>query len=231
CWPRPRIRIELTAAVHQREPLDLNQVDDYSCLTCVVANILYVLRVTDNPDPQWVDREVGREPGCGAERAEARRVLLRQDLCLHTVCSYQPDQFLREGLEYLRCYYHQEWDPSWEEHWTPHRLEQHRRECLAMQELSIAGMHTEHRRPTFADLHDALDRGRLVWISVDNDLGEVDCHAVLVYGCRGDVFDVYSPEISGRCLQRYRCGQLAREWLRSEGMTAIWAPNREACMP
>jgi hypothetical protein len=210
--------------MRQREPLDLCQVDDNSCLTCVTANILYVLGVTDIPDTRWVDREVGREPGCGAQRAGARRLLLRQGLSLHRVCAYEPERFLQEGVDYLRRYYRQEWDSSWDEYWTRHRLERHRRECLAAHELSTFGarMRTEHRQPTLADIRSALDRGGLVWASVDNDGGQVDCHAVLVYGQRGNVFDVYSPEVSRSCLQQYRRRRLDRIWLRSEGMTAVW---------
>ena len=208
----------------QREPLNLHQVDDNSCLTCVTANLLYVLEVTDTPDTRWVDREIGREPGRAAQRAAARRFLLQQGMCLHMVGTYQPEQFLREGIDYLRRYYRQEWDSSWDEYWTRHRLEQHRRECLVVRELKTFGarMRTEHRQPTFADIRVALDRGHLVWISVDNDWGEVDSHALLVYGQRGDVFDVYSPEVFRSCLRQYRHRRLDRMWLRSEGMTAVW---------
>lgn len=205
-------------------PLDLPQLDDRSCLTCVTANLLYVLGVTDTPDPHWVDRELGREPGRGAQRAEARRFLLRQGLSLHVVGTYEPERFLEEGIDYLKRYYHREWDRSWEEYWTPHRLERQRRECLVTRELSTFGARTrsEHRQPTLADVSGALDCDGLVWISVDNGWGEVDCHAVLVYGQRGGVFDVYSPEISRSGLQRYRKGRLNKMWLRSEGMTAVW---------
>jgi hypothetical protein len=208
----------------QRQPLDLHQVDDNSCLTCVAANLLYVLEVTDTPDTRWVDREIGREPGHAAQRAAARRFLLQQGMCLHMVGTYQSERFLREGIDYLRRYYRLEWDSSWDEYWTQHRLEQHRCECLAMRELKTFGarMRTEYRQPTLADIRVALDRGHLVWISVDNDWGEVDSHAVLVYGQRGDVFDVYSPEVSRSCLQRYRHRRLDKVWLRSEGMTAVW---------
>ena len=216
----------------QRKPLDLPQVDDNSCLTCVTANLLYVLGVSDTLDMQWVDREVGREPDCGAQRVEARRFLLQQGLSLHMVCAYEPERFLQEGFDYLKRYYRQEWDPSWDEYWTEHRLERHRRECLAAHELSTFGvrMWTENRQPTLADICGALDRGRLVWISVDNGLGEVDCHAILVYGQRGSVFDVYSPEVSRSCLQQYRRRRLDRVWLRSEGMTVVWRgePRRGA---
>ncbi len=214
----------MTFVMRQREPLDLHQVDEYSCLTCVAANVLYVLEVTDAPDTLWVDREVGREPGCGAQRARARRFLLQQCLSLHMVSAYEPERFLQEGFDYLKHYYRQECDSSWDEYWTQHRLERHHRECLAAQELSTFGarMRTEHRQPTLADISGALDHGRLVWLSVDNDWGKVDCHAVLVYGQRGDVFDVYSPEVSRGCLQQYRRRRLDRAWLRSEGMTAVW---------
>ncbi len=207
----------------RRQPLDLHQVDDNSCLTCAVANVLYVLGVTDIPDTQWVDRQVGREPGSAAQRVQARQFLLEHGLSLHMVCAYQPERFLQEGLGYLRFYYCHEWDSSWDEHWTPHRLKQHRRECLAMQELSTFGarMLVEHRQPTLTDISRALNRGCVVWLSVDNDWGEVDCHAVLVYGQRGNVFDVYSPEVAGNCLQQYRRWELDRAWLRSEGMTAV----------
>ncbi len=210
--------------MRQREPLDLRQVDDNSCLTCVAANVLYVFGVTEIPDTQSVDREVGREPGCGAQRAVARRFLLQQGLSLHVVCAYEPERFLQEGVDYLRHYYRHEWDPSWDEYWTRHRLERHRHECLEAQQLSTFGarMRTEYRQPTLVDIRGALDRGGLVWVSVDNDWGEVDCHAVLVYGQRGNVFDVYSPEVSRGCLQQYRRRQLDRVWLRREGMTAVW---------
>ncbi|HEY6423853.1 MAG TPA: hypothetical protein VIY28_11510 [Pseudonocardiaceae bacterium] len=158
----------------------------------------------------------------------ARRFLLQQRLSLHTVCAYEPERFLEDGFDYLRRYYRQEWDSSWDEYWTRDRLERHRRECHAAQELRTFGarMRTEHRQPTLADIGDALERGRLVWISVDNDWGEVDCHAVLVYGQRGTVFDVYSPEVSGSCLQQYRRRRLDRVWLRSEGMTVVWRNER-----
>jgi hypothetical protein len=214
----------MTIVARRRKPLDLHQVDDHSCLTCVAANALYVLGVTDTPDTQWVDREVGREPGCGAQRVAARRLLLQQGLALHLVSAYEHARFLQEGAEYLRRYYHQEWDPVWEEFWTPHRLERHRRECLSVQELTIFGarMRTEYRQPTLADICGALDRGRLVWISIDNGRGEVDSHAVLVYGQRGNAFDVYSPEVMRSCLQRYHLARLDRVWLRSEGMTSVW---------
>jgi hypothetical protein len=183
-----------------------------------------MLRVTDILSTRWVDREVGREPGCGAQRSETRRFLLQQGLSLHVVCPYEPERFLQEGINYLRHYYHQEWDWSWDEYWTLHRLEQHRRECLAAQELSAFGarIHTEHRQPTLADICGALERGCLVWVSIDNDCGEVDCHAILVHGRRGNVFDVYSPELSQDCLQQYHRRRLDRMWLRSEGMTAVW---------
>jgi hypothetical protein len=210
--------------MRQREPLDLYQVDDNSCLTCVVANVLYVLGVIDTPDTRWVDRELGRELGCAAQRAVARRFLLQQGLCLHLVCAYEPQRFLREGVDYLRRYYRQDWDSSWDEYWTPHQLERHRRECLAAQELSTFGsrVRTEHRQPTLADIRDALDRGCLVWVSVDNGWGEVGAHAVLIYGQRGTVFDVYSPEVSRRCLRQHRRRQWDKVWLPSEGITAIW---------
>lgn len=211
----------------QREPWDLPQVDDNSCLTCVVANALYMLGVTDTLDTRWVDREIGREPGRGAQRAAARRLLLQQGLSLHLVCAFEPERFLQEGVDYLRHYYRREWDSSWDGYWTQPRLERYRWECLAAQELSAFGarMRTEHRQPTLTDLRGALDRGRVVWVSVDNDWGQVDCHAVLVYGQRGNVFDVYSPEVSRSCLQQYRRARLDRVWLRSEGMTAVW-PRR-----
>jgi hypothetical protein len=214
----------VTGVMRRREPLALYQVDDSSCLTCVTTNLLYMLGVTDILDPRWVDREVGREPGCGAQRFETRRFLLQQGLSLHVVCPYKPERFLQEGIDYLRRYYHPEWDCSWDEFWTPQRLERHRRECLAAQGLSAFGarMCTEHRQPTLADICGALEHGRLVWLSIDNDCGEVDCHAVLVYGQRGNVFDVYSPELSQDCLQQYHRRRLDRMWLRSEGMTAVW---------
>lgn len=208
---------------HQRQPLDLRQVDDYSCLTCVVANALYVLEVIDTPDTWWVDREIGRQPGRAAQRDRARRLLLQQGLSLELLCAYQPERFLREGVDYLRHYYRRDWDRSWDQYWTDHRLERHRRECLAARELSTFGarMHAEYRQPTLADITNALDRGCLVWISVDNGWAEVDCHAVLVYGQRSKTFDIYSPEISRRCLQQYRRRQLDKMWLRTEGMTTV----------
>jgi hypothetical protein len=214
----------MTVVMRRRAPLNLHQVDDNSCLTCVAANLLYVLKITDNLDTRWVDREVGREPGCAAQRVRARCLLLQQGLCLHVVCAYEPERFLQEGVDYLRSYYHQEWNCSWDEYWTRHRLERHRHECLAAQELNTFGvrMRAEHRQPTLTDVHAALDRDRLVWVSVDDGGGEVDCHAILVYGQRGDVFDVYSPETSGSCLQQYRRRRLDKVWLRSEGMTVVW---------
>ncbi len=214
----------MTTVLRRREPLDLPQVDDNSCLTCVAANVLYVFGVTDTPDMRWVDREVGREPGCAAQRPRTRRFLLQQGLSLHVVGAYEPERFLREGVDYLRRYYRQEWASAWDEYWTPDRLDQHRRECLVTQGLSAFGARTrtEHRQPTLADLRDALDRGHVVWISVENGWGEVGCHAVLVYGQRGNMFDVYSPELSGSCLQQYRRRRLDRLWLRNEGMTAMW---------
>lgn len=210
----------VTVVLHRREPLDLPQVDDESCLTCVAANVLYVFGVSDTVDTGWVDREVGRAPGCPAERTGVRRFLLQQGLALHLVRAYEPERFLREGFDYLRRFYRQEWDSAWDAYWTPHQLERHRRECLAAQELSDR-MRTEHREPTLADIRSALDSGRVVWISLDNGWGEVGCHAVLVYGRRGNVFDVYSPQVSGSCLQQYRRRRLDRVWLRSEGMTAV----------
>jgi hypothetical protein len=75
-----------------------------------------------------------------------------------------------------------------------------------------ARMRTEHRQPTLADISSALDRSRLVWIGC----GEVDCHAVLVHGQRGNVFDVYSPEVS----------RSDKVWLRSEGTLLCGAANR-----
>jgi hypothetical protein len=217
----------VTRAACQRRPLDLYQVDDYSCLTCVVANLLYACDVTELPDTRWVDHEIGRQPGRGAQRDRARRFLLQQGLCLDLVCAYEPARFLLEGVDYLRRYYRQEWDSSWDDYWTSHRLEQHRRECLAAQELSTfgAGMRTEYREPTVADITSALDRGCFVWISVDNGLGEVDCHAVLVYGRRGNTFDIYSPETSRSCLQQHRRRPLGKMWLRTEGMTAVRRPD------
>jgi hypothetical protein len=212
----------VTGVMPRRRPSDLRQVDEYSCLTCVVANLLYVLEVIDTPDTRWIDRELGRQPGRAAQRDRARRLLLEQGLSLELVCAYQPERFLSEGVDYLRRYYSQDWDRSWDQHWSTHRLERHRRECLAAHELSIFGdrMQVEYRPPTLADISNALDRGCLVWISIDNGWGEVDCHAVLVYGQRGNTFDVYSPEISRSGLRQYRRRRLDKRWLRTEGMTA-----------
>lgn len=210
-----------------RVPLNLRQVDEYSCLTCVAANILHILRVADDPDTRWIDREIGRELRREAQRPMVRRFLLRQGLALNLVCSYEPQRFLRDGIRYLRRFYCQEWNSSWEQHWTPHTLQRHQQECLVADELSTFGarMRTEYRQPTLADIHTALDHGQLVMISIDNHGGTVGCHAVLVYGRRRDVFEVYSPEISRNCRQRYRERQLDQVWLRSEGMTAVWRPE------
>ncbi|HJT02646.1 MAG TPA: hypothetical protein VJ757_03315, partial [Pseudonocardiaceae bacterium] len=220
----------VTGGLSQRVPLDLVQVDDHSCLTCVVANVLYVFGISDIPDTRWVDRELGRQPGCGAQRDRARRLLLEHGLSLHLVCAYEPERFLHEGIDYLRSYYHHEWDSTWDEYWTSHRLQRHHHECLAAQGLSTFGarMHTEHRRPTLADITSAVDRGCLVWISADNGWGDVDCHAVLVYGRRANMFDVYSPELSRSCLQQYRRRRLNRMWLPTEGMTAVWRDGASA---
>jgi hypothetical protein len=213
----------VTGVMTQRQPSDLRQVDEYSCLTCVVANLLYAWQIIDTPDTKWVDREIGRQLGHAAQRDRARRLLLEQGLSLELVCAYQPERFLSEGVDYLRHYYSQDWDRSWDQYWSTHRLERHRRECLAAQELStFAGrMQVEYRQPTLADVTDALHRGCLVWISIDNGWGKVDCHAVLVYGQRGNRFDIYSPEISRRGLRQYRRRWLDRMWLRTEGMTAV----------
>jgi hypothetical protein len=213
----------VTGAPCQRPPLDLYQVDDYSCLTCVVANLCYVLGIIDIPDTRWVDHAIGRQPGCGARRDRARRFLLQQGLSLHVVCAYEPARFLQEGVDYLRRYYRREWEASWETYWTAQRLEQHRHECLAAQELSSFGaaMRAEYRQPTVADITWALDRGGLVWISIDNGRGEVDCHAVLIYGRHGNTFEIYSPETSRSCLQQHRGRRLEKMWLRTEGMTVI----------
>lgn len=207
----------------QRQPLDLRQVDEYSCLTCVVANLLYMWEIIDIPDTWWVDREIGRQPGRAAQRDRARRLLLEQGLSLELVCAYQPERFLREGVDYLRRYYSQDWGRSWDQYWSTPRLERHRRECVAAYELRTFGdrMQVEYRQPTLADVTDALDRGCLVWISVDNGFGEVDCHAVLVYDQRGNTFDIYSPEISRHGLRQYRRRRLDKTWLRTEGMTAV----------
>lgn len=214
----------VTVVVRQRKPLDLRQLDDNSCLTCVAGNLLHVWGLTDTLDLRWVDRELGREPGRAARRPATRRFLLQQGLSLHLVCPYEPERFLLEGPAYLRRYYHQEWDSSWDEYWTPDQLERHRHECLVARELSTFGarMRTEHRRPTLADIQDALDRGRVVWVSVTADRDVEGCHAVLIHGRRGNVFDVYSPESSRSCLRRYRRRRLERVWLRGEGMTTVW---------
>ena len=208
-----------------RVPRNLHQVDDNSCLSCVAANLLYLFGVVERPDPHWVDRQVGRVPGREAQRSAVRRFLLQQGLSLHRVCAYRPERFVQEGIGYLRSYYHQEWDSSWDAYWTPEQLARNRRECLATLELNAYGdrMRTEYREPALADILTVLDRGGVAWISIDNYRGEVACHAVLVYARKRNVFRVYSPELSGNCLRRYRRRRLERVWLRSEGMTAVWA--------
>lgn len=212
-----------------RKPLNLLQLDDNSCLSCVAANVLYVLGLTDHPDPRRVDREIGREPNCPTQRVRVRRFLLQQGLRLHLVCAYEPERFLREGLAYLRGYYRHEWDAGWDRYWTAQQVERHRFECRAVRELASFGaaLRTEHRQPTLVDLHAALGFGRLVWLSVDNASAGVDCHAVLVQRRHLGGFSVYSPENSGNCLRWYRPSRMGRVWLRTEGMTAVWAPSTD----
>ena len=46
-----------------REPLDLRMHDGNACVTCCVANLLYMFGKTENPALSEIDKKIGRAPG------------------------------------------------------------------------------------------------------------------------------------------------------------------------
>jgi hypothetical protein len=218
-----------------RPPFDLPQFDRNACITCLVANLLYMYGLTAEPDPGKVDRELGRQPGQPLTDTSAHIFsLLGKGFFLYEINSADHDRFVREGLGYLKERYQAQWTPEWDRLYTPEvvaQMQLSQEQCWAtLAPYSASGQYRyETHDPTFADLERLMGSpGVCAAIYTHSSISGM-VHASLVYSLKQRIkhpfipeIEIYSPQRSHTSLQRNLPGDFNMNWVPREGITAIW---------
>lgn len=165
-----------------RRPVERPQPPN-GCLSCVVAQILYVYGLTELPDVGAVDRALGRKAGEVASESKAQLLLLRHGFHCLTFSLNDDDAFLSRGLDYLKEYFGREWSRQHEALYTPSKVREFQdrlREARRDRKQYARQIQTVSRWATRRDIRDMLTSNRVVDIPVRISRGPVQHAALLV---------------------------------------------------
>lgn len=206
---------------YPRAPVDLPQTEPNSCKSCVAAQLLYMMGLKPQPNIAYVDRKVGRVTGKAADNLSTHYFLLASGIKAHTICAYNLEELYREGVAYLRRYYHKQWTPEWDRYFTPEWLQAEKRKYTQLRRRYARFLEREtieYRHPTLDDLLSMVQR-MPVWLTIGRS-DELMTHDILVYERAGSQVRLYYPDDS-RTLRRTRISTLERWWLPQEGIVGV----------
>jgi hypothetical protein len=159
--------------------------DEGSCEICVVANVLHMYGVIDQPDLRWLDQQLGRKLGQPLDGGVATDFLLQMGFHIHRIAEKRFDEyrFLREGLAYLREFLGKSWTTSHSRFWTQAMVAQRQRSVMKSVEIRKEFQNRVTfqigKNPTVEDIQQQLAQGRVVAATWGK---EAIAHAVLVCG-------------------------------------------------
>ena len=181
-----------------RDPVELYMPDQNSCVSCVVANILFMYGKSTEPVVQSIDKELERKTGEPLVINTAYLYLLRQGFSMDFVDEFDEEAFIDQGLPYLKEFYKDTWTgPSFDNYWTPEKVrERQEARRMSMQEFNAYGDKTTStiKTPTIGDIDGFLDEGKVVLVTVESGNDNGLTHATLVHGRDAEgYYKLYSP--------------------------------------
>jgi hypothetical protein len=204
------------------QPLNLQQHDYNSPMTCVVANTLHLLGLPV-PPLTGIDQLIGRQPGQRVHPAGAYLYLLSRGLHLQFITNFNEVRFIHSGLSYLKEFEGNDWDATLEAYWTRERVaasqasrvEQRRQfleyRCLWTEEVYI---------PNVNDILAMLESGQVVQLMLFRR-GHVAMPA-LVYGYEGrSRYKLYIPQQQGNTLHDMNHKMLSDACCFRDGLVGI----------
>lgn len=212
-----------------KRPLLINMLDDMSCETCVITNVLYMYGLIDTPDTRWVDRQLGRKPGEPLDGGAEIDLLLQMGFFVHQIIKkpFDNERFLREGITYWKKFLGLRWTRSHTRYWTEERIAKRQRVIARSIQIrqhfrnQLTEQTGEH--PTVDDIRQQLAQGRVV----DASFGKgAICHATLVWKYDAQHLTTYYPSERSSFLT-LPAGRFSREgWNPHLGINAYWYPAR-----
>lgn len=180
-----------------RPPLDLSCREGNDAPAYVIAMLLYCLGLDAMPQPQVVDRQLGREPGRTMEVYMDLFLLLDRGLhvCLVSDIEDSSEEFLRDGIAYLEKLF-KEGDEEIRASWTPERVaaaQEREREYLERKEGVNRHQFSEVRSELTRELLDHfLADGKAIQATVwYRTGGDSNGATVLIWAERDGMYCVY----------------------------------------
>lgn len=166
-----------------RPPVELTMIDEWSCTTCVAAQVLYMFGKLEPPfDLPAIDRRIGRTPGQPCDSGGYYLEWLRHGLNITGITDFDTDRSLGpDGLAYVHEYYADK--PDLLRTITPERFLQQQEHTRRYQTIAaqLPGKRTPiKRRPVADDIPRLLAQGYpVVLVSFPSSRG---IHFVIAYG-------------------------------------------------
>lgn len=213
------------------EPAELYQPEQNACVSCVVANVMYMSGKIAHPDVAAIDRELGRQPGQPLDMDTAYLYLLKQGFAMRFIDAFDEDAFIDRGLSYLQEFYADTWTGSaFDEYWTPEKVKERQRVRQALRSkfsLYSSQYESKKKTPSLNDIDQLLADNFAALIAVPGSNGAG--RASLVYKKLGGlVYKMYEPllpSISGKHYPtrlHVRRDTLGRRLLSEEGIAGIF---------
>lgn len=190
----------------RRPPVHLPQYDEYGCVMCVTANILYMYYALDHPDVDWVNKQLKRRVGDSQWSESSVLLLLSRGLSVYGISEFSHQAFIEYGGDYLKHFYRDLWHEQWNLVHTP--------ESIAFQQARIAKTEVEiarrnlpryidPRKPTTDDIITLIPpNGNCVVDLAVRYKKDPITHAVLVHESEyeGRFLKIYDPSSNHRTL-------------------------------
>lgn len=211
-----------------REPYPLLQPEPNACMSCVTAQILYMAGKTDTPDVGTIDAVIGRKPGQPGDPNAAYLHILDQGLQVTSIVQFDEDRYIKEGISYLKEYYQNEWNRSYDAYFTRKvvRRDQRNRKTYREKYANYAALYSEEKRkPDLSDIENLLRQDYLVDIRI-KESADISRHAVLAYGMTdtGD-FKLYNPQFDSDGIMPATKDYLSSVFLPNDGIIGIRIPT------
>ncbi|HEU5122046.1 MAG TPA: hypothetical protein VFT59_04315 [Candidatus Saccharimonadales bacterium] len=200
----------------RRPPAPLPQNDEYGCVICVVANLLYMFYIHDHPNVHWVNEQLNRKVGDKQFSEPSPLLLLNQGLSVYGISEFDNRAYIHHGIAYLKYFYRDLWNEEWDELNTPEAVAIAQARILKLEtEVAARNLsrYIESRKPTIEDIARLVRAGCVV----DLAAREGSCamsHAVLIYDVGSDgYFSVYDPAPdTSMTLYEMSADELIDEW-------------------
>lgn len=210
-----------------KQPVELPQPDKNACLSCVVANIMFMSGKMEYPDVELIDQRLGRKPGQALYDSTAYLLLLEEGFTMHFIGPFDDVAFIERGLDYLKEFYGDRWSgPSFDTFFTPEHV-RNRQQVRAEERTRYATYKSqfidEVRMPEVNDIDALLEQGQAVYFTIAGSSDSVS-HAVLATARNENGnYKIYCPDTTPGAITCFGVtrGYLEEAFIAGNGIAGI----------